>query len=620
MPARQPPLLLAVARARQGLRRLALPLLLALTGACGGPPRASDYAPVATLQRELSVAVASGPRAAAEVAARCEALARRQGGVFIPYGARLTLYAELPSSGALRLTRLARCGQGEGRLLVRVATDRRGDTRAMLVPVPLLRVARLPPEGGVARLELAAVPAEARQGHAGGGLLLSGLALGARGTAAAAAAAAEEREAAWRARRRPLNVLIYLVDALRRDGLGCYGGRRGVSPHLDRFAAGATVFDDAVAQGSWTRPAVASLLTGLTPASHGVLGRHDALAESATTLAERLHAAGYRTASLVANVNVSGRIGFRQGNDFMRQLLGELDAASTLTGELERWLDTAASDRRPFFAYLHTIEPHGSYDPPEPFRSRFAAGVPPALGTRRALRRLEQGAVPLTPGTARQLRALYDAEVATNDQAFGDLRAWLERRGLWGDTVVVVLADHGEEFFEHHGWEHGGNLHAETLSIPLLVRVPGLGAGRRVATLAQQVDLVPTLLELAGQAVPVGLDGGTLLPQIAGAEPPLAAPARSYQRLADRHEAAVTSRDYRLIAATFNDGSTRAALYDRRRDPGERRDLLARLPITAAYLRSVLRWPQAAPGTLVRPAGKLGAEGEQQLRALGYAN
>src|SRR5690606_37505260 len=142
-----------------------------------------------------------------------------------------------------------------------------------------------------------------------GGLVLLGAAIGAKGAVARAALPPLPE--------RP-NVLVYLVDALRRDALGCYGRGGGISPHFDRLAAEGTLFRDAIAHASWTRPAVASLFTGLTPAGHGVHGRDDALAEDALTVAERFRDGGWRTASFLANPNVSGRLGFRQGFEHQR--------------------------------------------------------------------------------------------------------------------------------------------------------------------------------------------------------------------------------------------------------------------------------------------------------------
>ncbi len=592
-----------------------LGVLSLIVGGCGGAADPRDYPVVSTLQRELAVAELTAPAVVADRTGRCAAVAKRDGGVFVPWTGRFLVHVDLPPRAALRIGSLARCGDGDGRLQVAAATDRAGSTKNELSASAGAVVAKLPPRGGPARLELVAVPAKGTTaaGAVSGGLVVRGLAVGARGAHPDAVA---KRIALPR---RP-HVLVYLIDALRRDGLGCYGGRRGVSPHLDRLAAEATVFDDAVAQGSWTRSAVASLLTGLTPASHGVLDKRQALGEDAVTLGERLQPAGYRTLGLVANGNVSGKLGFRQGFDTMKQLLSAPHHRAVGVGrELLRWLDTTAAGGRPFFAYLHTVETHGPYEPAEPYRSRFAPGVPARLGSRNSLRQLELAAGPPPETTLQNLRALYDAEVADVDAAFGELRAGLERRGLWKDTVVVVLADHGEEFYEHGRWEHGGNLHDATLAIPLLIRVPGV-AGHRVERLAQQIDLAPTVLELAGVAAPSGLDGESLVSSLAGDVPLMPAAARAYHEDDDGKDVAVTTETFRLLVSTQIDGKTTLALYDRRRDRRERRDLSAALPITTAYLRSVLRWPQQGDGTLARRAGRLSREAEEQLRALGYVN
>src|SRR5581483_3954595 len=198
--------------------------------------------------------------------------------------------------------------------------------------------------------------------------------------------------------------------------------------------------------------------------------------------------------------------------------------------------------------------------------------------------------------------------------AFGELRALLEERGLWSRTVVVVLADHGEEFHEHGDWEHGHSLHAESVRIPLLVRVPGV-APRRVRMVAQQVDLLPTLLDLAG-ATPPELEGASLVPTMLGAVPELPRVARSYARFDDRDEAAVTSARFRLLLQRPRArAGERVLLYDRVEDPLETEDRGDRFPIARAYLLSVLRWPSGVARTLAEPAALPGDEGMAQLRA-----
>jgi arylsulfatase A-like enzyme len=591
---------------------VALVFATLLTGGCDAAADEAGFPSIAGLERELAAAPIEGPRPAG--GARCRAFAARAGGVLLPPGGALILHVDAPPRAAQRLGRVVSCGREaavparprEVSLLVEATTDQHGSTRAAL-PVPATAAAvRLPRAGGPTRLELS-LPVGADVP-----VVVLSLELGGR-----AGGTSARRQPTLRASvsGRP-NLLVYLVDALRRDALGVYGGPAGVSPHLDRLAAEGVVFEDAVAQAPWTRAAVASLFTGIDPAGHRVLTHEDALSPDATTLAELLGAAGYRTAAFVGNANVSGKVGFRQGFERMRQKIGPRDFAPALSAELLAWLDETAADPRPFFAYVHAIDPHGPYLPPEPFRSRFAPGVPLDLGTRRSLRRLESGEVAAGPETPGQLRALYNGEVAANDEAFGRLRGELARRGLWKDTAVLVLADHGEEFLEHGGLEHGHRLHVESLAIPMLLRVPGAAAGVRSPSLAQQVDVLPTLLELAGLPPPAGIDGRSLLrdPDAAGPAPA----SRSFARTDGAALAAVTTSRYRLIVTTGLDGTRTSVLYDRRRDPGERRDVADRHPVAAAYLESVLRWPRGSVAAAAAP--RLEAEDVEQLRALGYVD
>ena len=584
-------------------RALSAALVVAAT-ACRAGPDVASYPVVSTLDRELAVAVREPPARGADDP-RCAARAARDGALYLAPGGRLTFYADLPPESALRAESLAHCG-GAARLRLTVETDAAGTSSGEVAVTSEPLAVVLPRAGGPASLQLVVL------GEPTAALLVRGLALGARDARSARAPASPAP--------RPLNVLVYLVDALRRDGLGCYGNPRTVSPNLDQLAADGTRFTDAVAQAAWTRTAVASLFTGLDPASHGVLTSRDALADGAETLAEHLRSSGYRTLALVANGNIGRLLGFDQGFEAMWQRLGgPPHHASAMSAEALGWLDATAKSARPFFAYLHVVEPHAPYRPVEPFRSRFAAGIPAELGSRRSLKGIELAREPPPSATVSQLRALYDAEVAVADAAFGELRAGLEQRGLWETTLVIVLADHGEEFHEHARWKHGSALYEETLAIPLIVRLPGAPVGQVSDGLARQVDVLPTVLEAAGLPVPGGLDGRSLLPFVGGstlAEPPLL--ARSYQRFGDYYEAGVTTSAFRFVRTVWDGGDTAERLFDRRADRREQRETSAAWPIATAYFESVLLWPAAKRSPLARPAGRLDRETSEQLRALGY--
>jgi choline-sulfatase len=547
----------------------------------------------------------------------------------IPFGSRLAVSLRLPARAELSLKDL------------RSRNDESGTLRVSLQPAggAEREVARLSsPSGAVAielgnpRAELARVSLTALADKPGGppgrGLLLRRPVLAAPRPAAVGDTAATRTPAPPKPlapRHRPRNVIIYLVDALRADHLGCYGYSRPVSPRIDAFARQATLFRHAVAQCSWTRPSVTTVLTGLLPRTHNVHGRRDALAQEALTLAEVLQSHGYRTAGFVTNGNVARSVGLGQGFDTYRLLPSHRSSARDVNTWALEWLETGRKQDEPFFLYLHTVEPHAPYNPPPPFRRRFAAGArDEALTRMRLLKHLHDGALQPTPDLRRDLLDLYDAEIAANDAAFGELVDALVRRGLWEETVVLFLSDHGEEFLDHGGWEHGKTLHTEMLDVPLIVRVPSLGTGKVVDRQAQHVDVVPTILDLLGLSVPAFVEGRSLVPWIvaeSGPGPSTGNDEAAFSWLDEGgfRSAAVTSPRWRLIEERAP--ATGRLLYDRSADPGERNDLAADRPVEAGYLESRLRAAERPKrGALHASRHRMDPETRKQLQALGYAH
>ncbi len=242
------------------------------------------------------------------------------------------------------------------------------------------------------------------------------------------------------------SILLWIVDTLRVDRLGFHGHERPVSPNFDALAEHSTVFEQAVAQSSWTRPTVATLLTGVGPERHGIRELNHGLDGSFATLPERLRELGYVTAGFSANANVTGDTGFEQGFD--RFEYGAVDV-DTLAGWALDWLDDVAVETpgQPFFLMILSVEPHASFDPAEPFRERFAADVQDrGLGTVEHMRALSNRRIPSTPEVVDQLFLLYDAEIAWNDHVFGEFRRELDSRGR--NPSIVVVSDHGEAFEE----------------------------------------------------------------------------------------------------------------------------------------------------------------------------
>jgi len=421
------------------------------------------------------------------------------------------------------------------------------------------------------------------------------------------------------------NVLLYVIDTLRADHLGAYGYTRNTSPEIDRMAATGITFLRAHANAPWTRPSVASILTGLDPSIHGTNKRRDILPAEVTTLAETLRASGYQTAGIITNGNISRSFGFAQGFEVYEHLKEDMARpgvhvpAEELNRRALEWLD--ARDRtRPFFLYLHATDPHGPYTPSESFRRRFASDVAdPMAGRYPFLGQLSQGEIKGTQALRNDLVDLYDAEIAYVDQQFGRLLRQLDQRGLRDNLLIVLTADHGEEFLDHGGWEHGKSVFAEMLNVPLVFRLPGAAlSGTRSEQPAALVDVVPTLLGRLGLASPAGLSGRDLF------APGPHDRARAVHALLDvdhRHAEAIESHGLKLIRYRSRELQRwrEAELFDHATDPSEQTNLVRKRPVAVGFLRQELRALKlaAAPG-MTGGKAEIQPELERTLRALGY--
>lgn len=394
----------------------------------------------------------------------------------------------------------------------------------------------------------------------------------------------------------PPNVVLVTVDTLRADRLGAYGDVLAATPHLDRIAREGALFTRATAPVPLTLPSHATLLTGRQPYSTGVrINGADRLPEAEITLAERLAAAGWRTAAFVSAFPVLRRFGLDQGFAVYEDSLGGREGyrftdelpAGEVVGRFASWLEQAADDTAPIFAWLHLYDPHQPWTAPEPFRSRF----------------------PDDP---------YRAEVAAVDQAIGELLGVLAAAGRLESTLLVVTSDHGEAFGEHGEHGHGILAYEEVLHVPLLMRWPGrIAAGTRVATRVALADVAPTLLELTGAAGgPLPVDGRSLASSLDGAE--LASRPVYFESLlgAEAHGWAplrgLVADDLKLIALPIPE------LYDLAADPAESRNLYAERRRLARPLLDELRELPAAPAD-DRADRPLSAEERRSLAALGYA-
>ena len=328
---------------------------------------------------------------------------------------------------------------------------------------------------------------------------------------------------AFRSRTGPPNVLLITVDTLRADHLHCYGQPLPTSPHIDALAAHSVVFERAIAASGYTGPAHSAMMTSRYPRrnSMGFSNAWLALA-GVETLAEAFRRGGYETAAFVSNDVLAARSGFNLGFEVYDDELP--DAEPNRPASFERlapqtvqralaWLGRAHS--KPFFVWVHFQDPHGPYMPPAPYRDRFHV---PATADEQELRVLDDnsglGGIPqyqLVEGPRRvsAYRSRYAGEIAYMDQSVGELLAAVERHP---PMIIALTADHGESFGENGFYFAHGHSAAPDLShVPLILAAPDVGAERR-GDLVGHVDIMPTLLELAGLPVPAGVEGIALGP------------------------------------------------------------------------------------------------------------
>ena len=422
--------------------------------------------------------------------------------------------------------------------------------------------------------------------------------------------------------RRPHPIIIVDVDTLRADHLGCYGYQRPTSPHIDAFAREAAFFGWAFSQAPNTPPSQTSILTGLYPSTHGMVFDEDRVSQEVVTLAEALAGHGYTTA------------GFHDGG-YMREVFGIGQGFTTyddnhsqglkaIGPKAESWLREHADKN--FLLLIHTYDPHTPYAPPPPFDTIFMAGVPaPTPGFEPTTKQMNEVRLskftnhPLTlpPNDVAYAMALYDGEIRYVDEWFGGFWKVVCDLGLDRRATVVFLSDHGEEFQEHGSVMHE-KLYATVTRIPFMIRLPGGRLARRVDAVVESVDLMPTLLELAGAPLPAGVQGSSLVPFLTGR--PAAGPHAAFSESPFfGRSRAVAFGDHHLLL-NLKTGATE--LYDVRNDPLEQDDIAASKPPVLEIMAGLLHsWEEEVASSTVDRSGEpapLDEETLEQLRQLGY--
>jgi len=396
-----------------------------------------------------------------------------------------------------------------------------------------------------------------------------------------AATACRERQVA--VTRAP--VILISIDTLRADHLPMFGYRGVETPNLDALRRDGILFTNAFAHVPLTLPSHTSVLTGLLPPDNGVRNNIGYRLDPAVpTMGSMLHDAGYDTGAAVSAYVLRGSTGLRQSFDFYEDAIenrpgtptGSLQRPGNVTAQFaKRWIDQRGT--KPFFFLLHLFEPHSPYEPPEPFRTRYAS-------------------------------APYDGEIATADAIAGDFIADLKARGIYDRAIIVFFSDHGEGLSQHGEAEHGIFLYREDIHVPLVVKLPrGARGGETIAHPVGLVDILPTIAQLTGVKAPSKLDGISLLAS--------AADRRIYSEtlyprihLGWSELRSLEDERHHYIQAP------RPELYDMRADPAETRNILSeKRRVYNAMKEELTRY-----GSEVALPSHIDPEEAKKLAALGY--
>jgi len=446
------------------------------------------------------------------------------------------------------------------------------------------------------------------------------------------------------------NVLLILVDTLRADRIAAYGLRPAVSPMADALAARGTIFQNAYSACSWTTPSVVSMMTSRYPSEHGVTDFKDHAPRRMPWLPEVLAAGGYETAAVVGNPLLGHHGGFDRGFAIYDTYPGSVERSLLLVSAGNSLLRAAKklplhrrvklyprlgltfpprvrvglSDymrgdevtdialdmmdslkRRPFFLYVHYGDTH------TPYLSHPYGFLPRP--------------VEIAPATREDVIETYDEEAEFADGEIERLLRGLDARALSKSTIVVLLADHGEEFLEHGEWEHGHNLHEQVLRVPMIVAGPGIPAGERREEPVDLLDVAPTLVDLAGLPKVRKFRGRALFSRedrgALESGRPLFSQV-SVGTLTPTRQASILQDGWRYIRHRSRKGEkvVEEELFDRASDPEELNDLAAAEPERLARMRETLR---AVRRTLSRPVTieqETDEEMLERLKSLGYVN
>lgn len=444
-------------------------------------------------------------------------------------------------------------------------------------------------------------------------------------------------------------VVLITIDTLRADSLNSYGGQKSLTPNLDSLAQKSVLFERTFASSPWTMPSMVSMMTGCSTLVHQTPDRSPDLPAVLPTLAEPLQEVGYITLGVGRNAHLRASTGFSRGFDlyrfYPRAYLANSLGTQLLRAILPAAVDNEATTRelarrasklvarfsdQPFFLWLHFFDPHIPYEPPSEFLPRTFEGR--RFGTRfDKVREVRSGRLFPDGDQRTWIRNLYEGEIRYVDHEIGQFLSTLDRLDLFDPALVIVSSDHGEEFWEHGGFEHGHALNNEVIGVPLIVKPPKSSGtpsfeGLRVESPVSIASVRSTILDVVGaspedQTVPTAR---SLAPFWDG--PPLEGPTDAIVSGALRYfgqQLSVVRGPYKYIRHLEGGHEE---LYELVSDPAESYNLASIETELTRELAEILdqeieRSRQIAEELGIgqnTSKGHMDKETEQELRSLGY--
>jgi len=379
------------------------------------------------------------------------------------------------------------------------------------------------------------------------------------------------------AKLRGADVILLNIETLRADVVGAYGSKLGWTPNLDKIASQGILFHRSYTVAPWTRPSVASLWTGISPPRHRALvslaARQTGLPESAMTWAELMKHYGYHTFAFVTNANLSPSLGFNQGFD--TYLYKQSARATELNRATLDWLDKVLTEkaRKPVFIALHYVEPHDAL-----FATPFGSKLNLVFRDE-VIRTVSH----LSMHDKLQAIGTYQRLISEVDRRIGELVSTLQSR-LSPNFLLIITADHGEEWGDHGGVFHGYTLHNELLAVPLIFYSPKLQP-RPLNGIVRNIDVMPTVLDLTGLDIPKGIDGQSIAKAVVTGQGEFPHEVFAHTRFARRYQGLFDER-FKLIEEVET-GKT--WLFDEKRDPAELTDCSQSFPDVAERMKRRLK-------------------------------